>query len=108
MGELSGGNQQKVVLGRWLSRGAKVFVFDEPTRGIDVEGKQHIYLLMDELAKAGAAVIFISSEFPELIAISHRLVVLREGRSVAELPRGSSEEQILRVCYDETEEDEQP
>lgn len=106
--ELSGGNQQKVVLGRWLSRGADVFIFDEPTRGIDVEGKQQIYLLMDELAKAGAAVIFISSEFPELISISHRMIVFREGRTVAEVPRGTSEEGILQLCYADPEEEHTP
>jgi ribose transport system ATP-binding protein len=99
--ELSGGNQQKTVLARWLSRGAEVFIFDEPTRGIDVEGKQQIYLLVDELAKNGAAVIFISSELPELIAIAHRMVIFREGRTVGELPRGASEEEILHLCYAE-------
>jgi ribose transport system ATP-binding protein len=101
--ELSGGNQQKTVLARWLSRGAEIFIFDEPTRGIDAEGKQQIYLLMDELAKNGAAIIFVSSELPELIAISHRMVIFREGRTIGELPRGASEEQILSLCYSEAD-----
>jgi len=106
-GNLSGGNQQKVVLARWMRCGARVLIFDEPTHGVDVHGKQQIYALMRELAAAGAGVIFISSEMPELLQLADRLIVLREGRSVAELPAGSSERDVLRACYGETNHQEE-
>jgi ABC-type sugar transport system ATPase subunit len=97
---LSGGNQQKVVLAKWLLHGAEVFVFDEPTHGIDVQGKADVYRVMAELAAQGKAVVFISSEFSELVAVCDRLVVLREGVSVAELDgQGVSEDLILQHCY---------
>ncbi|HEX5191953.1 MAG TPA: sugar ABC transporter ATP-binding protein [Solirubrobacteraceae bacterium] len=97
---LSGGNQQKVVLAKWLETGADVFLFDEPTHGIDVGAKQEVYRLMTGLAEAGKGVVFVSSEFPELIAICSRVVVMREGRLVAELDGdGLSEPALIRHCY---------
>jgi ABC-type sugar transport system ATPase subunit len=100
VGSLSGGNQQKVVLAKWLVHGADVFVFDEPTHGIDVEGKADVYDLIGELADQGKAVLFISSDLPELAAVSDRVVVLREGRVVAELTGEQvTEGVILEHCY---------
>ena len=100
VGTLSGGNQQKVVLAKWLVHGADVFVFDEPTAGIDVEGKADVYGIVGELADQGKAVLFISSDLPELAAVSDRVVVLREGRAVAELTGADvNESVILNHCY---------
>jgi ABC-type sugar transport system ATPase subunit len=100
VGTLSGGNQQKVVLAKWLVHGADVFVFDEPTAGIDVEGKADVYGIIGELADQGKAVLFISSDLPELAAVADRVVVLREGRAVAELTGSQvSESVILNHCY---------
>lgn len=97
---LSGGNQQKVVLSKWLCKKAQVFIFDEPTTGIDVETKEEIYKLMRSLADEGAGVIFISSDFSELVRASDRTLVIREGKVVAELPKEQiSEEQLLYYCY---------
>lgn len=97
---LSGGNQQKVVIGRWLVKGARVFIFDEPTRGIDVSAKVEVYRLMQDLAAKGAGVLFISSDFPELIGIADRILVMCEGRVAGEISRqDASEEAILRLCY---------
>jgi ribose transport system ATP-binding protein len=84
---LSGGNQQKVVLAKWLVQEARVFLFDEPTRGIDVGSKYEIYLLMLELLRHGAAIVMVSSELPEVLGMSHRVGVVRDGRIVAELSR---------------------
>ncbi|WP_188908936.1 sugar ABC transporter ATP-binding protein [Aureimonas endophytica] len=82
MRNLSGGNQQKVVIARWLATGAKVFLFDEPTRGIDVGAKAEIYALMRRLAGEGAALVVVSSELPELLSICHRIAVVQGGRLV--------------------------
>ncbi len=87
---LSGGNQQKVVLAKWLVGAAKVFLFDEPTRGIDVGSKAEIYGLMVELAKRGAAIVMISSDLPEVLGMSHCILVVRDGRIVANLPRSEA------------------
>jgi ABC-type sugar transport system ATPase subunit len=85
--QLSGGNQQKVVLAKWLLvEGTKLYIFDEPTRGVDIATKVEIYQMIAELARKGAAVLLISSEMPEVLGLSDRLLVLREGRLVAELP----------------------
>lgn len=93
---LSGGNQQKVVLAKWFIRHCKVYIFDEPTRGIDVGAKVEIYRLMQNLAKRGAAVIMISSELPEVMNISDRAAVVFEGRIVREFKKGElSEEQVM-------------
>lgn len=87
VGDLSGGNQQKVVLSKYLATPVNIYVFDEPTRGIDVGAKNEIYALIDDVAAKGAAVILISSEIPELQGICDRVVVMREGETVAELQR---------------------
>lgn len=79
-GNLSGGNQQKVVVGKWLARNSKVVIFDEPTRGIDVAAKVEIYNLMNELKKQGIAVMFVSSEMPEVMGIADRIIVMCDGR----------------------------
>lgn len=91
---LSGGNQQKIVLGRWLASKPPVLLLDEPTRGIDVGTKREIYGLMDGLAREGTAIVLISSELPELLGLCDRIVVLREGRVVREFGRGTTEEAL--------------
>jgi len=97
---LSGGNQQKVVLAKWLDSGADVFIFDEPTHGIDVEGKEEVYRLMEELAGQGKGVIFISSEFTELVGACSRVVVMREGRIVGELEGDAiTDAALVERCY---------
>ncbi|MEV6081076.1 sugar ABC transporter ATP-binding protein [Streptomyces sp. NPDC052069] len=95
---LSGGNQQKVVIAKWLAARPRVLLFDEPTRGVDVGAKAAIHTLVRELAREGLAVLIISSELPELIGMSDRLLVMSEGRLAGELPAGSSEEAIMRVA----------
>ena len=87
---LSGGNQQKVVLAKWLAARCRVLILDEPTRGVDVGAKAEIHALIDQLAAEGNAVLLISSELPEIIRLSTRVLVLREGRLAGELPRPSS------------------
>lgn len=94
--QLSGGNQQKLVIGKWLFRGARVFFFDEPARGIDVAAKTEVFELMDRLARQGAAVFMVSSEIEELRQVADRILVMRQGRLAAELERGASPEEILR------------
>jgi ABC-type sugar transport system ATPase subunit len=91
---LSGGNQQKIVLGRWLASKPPVLLLDEPTRGIDVGTKREIYGLMDALAREGAAIVLVSSELPELLGLCDRILVLREGRIVREFPHGATEEAL--------------
>jgi rhamnose transport system ATP-binding protein len=86
-GRLSGGNQQKIVLGKWLANNPKLLILDEPTRGIDVGAKAEIHRLMSELAGAGVAILMISSELPEVLGMSDRVLVMREGRFVAEFDR---------------------
>jgi ribose transport system ATP-binding protein len=87
-GTLSGGNQQKVVLGKWLETNPRVLLLDEPTRGIDVGAKAEIYRLIQDLKERGIAVVLASSELPELVALSDRILVLREGRPTALLAKG--------------------
>jgi ribose transport system ATP-binding protein len=82
---LSGGNQQKVVIGKWLTRNCDILIFDEPTRGIDVGAKSEIYRLLNDLAQQGKSIIMISSELPEILRMSHRIVVMCEGRITGEL-----------------------
>jgi putative multiple sugar transport system ATP-binding protein len=95
---LSGGNQQKVVLSKWLFSGPDVLILDEPTRGIDVRAKYEIYGIINQLAEAGKAVIVISSEMPELLGISDRIYVMNEGRFVAEMPaKEADQEKIMRA-----------
>jgi ABC-type sugar transport system ATPase subunit len=95
---LSGGNQQKVVLAKWLATEPAVMVLDEPTRGIDVGAKQKVYTLMRELSARGVAILMISSELQEVIGMADRIVVLRDGRIVGELPAGSDEESVMTVA----------
>jgi ribose transport system ATP-binding protein len=83
---LSGGNQQKVVVAKWLIRNCDILIFDEPTRGIDVGAKSEIYTLMNELVREGKSIIMISSELPEILRMSDRIVVMSEGRLTGELP----------------------
>ena len=93
---LSGGNQQKVVLAKWLLTHAKVMILDEPTRGVDVATKVEIYHIIDKLARAGMCILFISSELPEILGMSDRTLVMREGRLVGEFSRAeASEEKVL-------------
>jgi ABC-type sugar transport system ATPase subunit len=96
---LSGGNQQKVVLGKWLAGDARVFVFDEPTRGVDVGAKVEIYNLMNRLTARGAGIIMISSELPELVGMSDRILVMYRGRIQAEMDRAeATEERVLAAA----------
>ena len=93
---LSGGNQQKVVLAKWLNTDGEIFIFDEPTRGIDVGSKQEIYHIMIDLLKQGKAIIMVSSDMPEVIAMSDRVIVMKNGEVTAELSKNEvSEENIL-------------
>ena len=95
---LSGGNQQKVVLGKWLNRDASIFIFDEPTKGIDVGAKTEIYEIINGLAKKGKTIIVISSEIPELLGITDRIYVMCEGRITGELPRAMADaESIMKL-----------
>ena len=96
--ELSGGNQQKVVIAKWLNTNAEVFLFDEPTRGIDVGGKIEVYRLMGELVSRGAAIVMISSELPEILGLSDRILVMREGRICGEFERADATEEIILNC----------
>ncbi|MCR6670305.1 sugar ABC transporter ATP-binding protein [Devosia ginsengisoli] len=95
---LSGGNQQKVVIAKWLLRDCDILIFDEPTRGIDVGAKAEIYKLLNALAEQGRAIIVISSELPEILRLSHRIAVMCEGRLTGTLPGGSSQEEIMRLA----------
>jgi ABC-type sugar transport system ATPase subunit len=94
--QLSGGNQQKTVIAKWVARGASVFLFDEPTRGIDVGAKEEVFALIHELASEGAAVLMVSSELPELLEHADRILVMYRGRVTAELPAGSTQEAVLQ------------
>ncbi|MEU8376406.1 sugar ABC transporter ATP-binding protein [Micromonospora sp. NPDC048894] len=95
---LSGGNQQKVVLARWLALDPQVLLFDEPTRGIDVGAKSAIHDLVRRLARDGAAVLMISSDLPELLGMSDRIVVMRDGRIAGELPAAATEEDVVALA----------
>ena len=96
---LSGGNQQKVIIARWLMKDADIFIFDEPTRGIDVGAKSEIYALMEELVKQGKSIIMISSELPEVLRMSDRIVVMCEGRVTGELDISeATQENIMQLA----------
>ena len=98
-GNLSGGNQQKVVVGKWLARNSRVVIFDEPTRGIDVGAKVEIYNLMNELKKQGIAVMFVSSEMPEVMGIADRIVVMCDGRITGEvMAKDTTQNEILKLA----------
>jgi ABC-type sugar transport system ATPase subunit len=95
---LSGGNQQKLVLAKWLAARCRVLMLDEPTRGVDVGAKAEIHALIDELASRGSAIILISSELPEVLNLSTRIIVLREGKIAGELPRAAAtQESLMRL-----------
>ena len=97
---LSGGTQQKVVLGKWLMRWPKVLFLDEPTRGIDVGAKYEIYLLMNELAAQGKAIVMISSELPEVLGMADRILVMHDGRITGEIAdaAGTTQERIMELA----------
>lgn len=102
VGQLSGGNQQKVVIGKWLNSEADIYIFDEPTRGIDVGAKVEVYNVMNSLVKAGKCVIMISSEMPEILGMSDRVVVMRGGRVMATVERDSkhfNQEDIMKAAW---------
>jgi ABC-type sugar transport system ATPase subunit len=99
VGRLSGGNQQKSLLARWLFANSRVFLLDEPTRGVDVAARSEIYREINELAEAGAAIVMVSSDLPELLGMSDRILVMRRGRVVAELDaKKTSQEEVLRYA----------
>nr|MBC7243732.1 sugar ABC transporter ATP-binding protein [Chloroflexota bacterium] len=95
---LSGGNQQKVVVAKWLCKGPRIFIFDEPTRGIDVGSKAEIHAFMDQLANEGNAILMISSELPEILGMSDRIYVMHEGSIAGEFSRGAKAEEIIRCA----------
>ncbi|MEP6715557.1 MAG: sugar ABC transporter ATP-binding protein [Terriglobia bacterium] len=97
-GTLSGGNQQKVVIAKWLFREAGIFLFDEPTRGIDIGAKAEVFELMSELARNGAAILMVSSELQELMHVADRILVMRQGRIAGELARGATQEQVMKLA----------
>ena len=102
VGNFSGGNQQKVVIAKWLFRGSKILICDEPTRGIDVGAKREIYDLLWALAASGKGVIFVSSDLLELISMCHRIIVFSQGKIVGELPRPEfNQQRILSLAYEE-------
>ena len=96
---LSGGNQQKVALAKWLPLKPRLLLLDEPTRGIDIGAKQEIYRLMEELAEAGVAILFVSSEMAEVLGMSDRALVMHEGRITGELGREQlTEEAVMHLA----------
>ena len=100
--QLSGGNQQKVVIGKWVNIDADIFIFDEPTRGIDVGAKIEVYRVMNDLVKAGKCVIMVSSELPEILAMSDHVVVMRGGRVMADIDRDTkhfNSEDIMKAAW---------
>jgi len=99
VGQLSGGNQQKVVIARSLLAGPSIIILDEPTRGIDVGAKGEVYALVAQLARQGKSIVLVSSELPEVLMLSDRLLVMRQGSVVAELdPSRTSQEEVLRYA----------
>ena len=96
---LSGGNQQKVVIGKWMEIQPKIFILDEPTRGIDVKSKKEIHALMSEMAKQGVAIIMISSELPEILGMSDRIIVMHDGRITCDIDReGATQELVMKFA----------
>jgi len=100
---LSGGNQQKAIVARWLALKPKLLIFVEPTRGIDVDAKASIYHLMRDLARAGTAVLMVSSDLPEVVGVSDRILVMREGRIVGSFGRSATEAELMLAATGETE-----
>ena len=99
VGNLSGGNQQKVVVGKWLIRDLKLLIVDEPTVGVDIGAKEEMYQTIERLAHQGVAVLVVSSDLPELTRLSDRIIVLRKGRIIKEFTEGVvTEEEVLRAA----------
>ena len=98
IGELSGGNQQKAILARWLLTEPEVLILDEPTRGIDIGVKAEFYDMIGELAASGRAILLISSELPELLALSDRILVMSEGRLTANIPRAEATQEAIMTA----------
>jgi len=96
-GDLSGGNQQKIVIAKWIGTAPKVLILDEPTRGIDVGAKREIYQLMNELTERGMAIIMVSSELPEILGMSDRILVVHEGKIAGELNRAEATQEKIMV-----------
>ena len=92
---LSGGNQQKVIIGRWAMMNSRILIMDEPTRGIDVGAKSEIHSLMNEFTKNGVSIILISSEMPEILAMSDRILVMREGKIVFRCDRDEANQELI-------------
>ena len=92
---LSGGNQQKVILAKWMSTDSDILIFDEPTKGVDIAVKADIYSLMNEFVKNGKSIIIVSSELPEIMAVSDRIIVMYEGRQTANILRKDFDEQYI-------------
>ena len=105
MTSLSGGNQQKVVLGKWFNTGGEIYFFDEPSRGIDVGAKQEIYKVMVDLLKEGKAILMVSSDMPEVISMSDRVIVFKQGEIAGELTgERITEENILTLSIGDQKE----
>ena len=101
IGSLSGGNQQKVVVGKWLNNQPRILLFDEPTRGIDIAAKQQIFDIIRDLSRQGISSLLVSSELEELLEVCHRILVLRKGRIAGEMAaEGTSLDQLFRACME--------
>jgi ribose transport system ATP-binding protein len=92
---LSGGNQQKVVISKWITRKPKILIVDEPTKGIDVGAKAEVHALLTELASEGIGIIMVSSELPEIIAMSDRVIVIKEGQIAGEFSRSEANQEVI-------------
>jgi ribose transport system ATP-binding protein len=100
--QLSGGNQQKVVIAKWLFRDCDILIFDEPTRGIDVGAKFEIYRMLNDLARQGKAILFVSSDLKELMAVCHRILVMSAGRVAGSFARAQwTQEAIMAAAFSE-------
>ncbi len=98
MGKLSGGNQQKVMLSKWLNAQPKLLILDEPTRGIDVRAKAEVHHMISDLAQQGLAIILISSDLPEVLAMSDRVLVMREGRQMGIFDRAAASQEAVMTA----------
>ena len=100
VGNLSGGNQQKVVIAKWIARNCRVLIFDEPTRGVDIGARAEIYAIIEELAQQGVAILVISSDLPELLGLSDRIMVVHHGRISGEFTRDeATPEKVIRCAF---------
>jgi len=96
--DLSGGNQQKAVFGRWVLAGSKVLLLDEPTRGVDVGAKVEIYNIINEVTAEGGAVLMVSSDLPEILGMSDRILVMSGGQLVGQLPKDSTQDEVMALA----------